>query len=303
MSTPEVPDQRDVGGHPVVVVAGDVAGVAVVDRARHPAEGVPDGRRPAVLVDRALDLVRRRGDAPPEARRGSAVDQVAVLVVDDLRCGRDQRRSSELRVVTGSRICADVRGWSARAGCSQQATVRLRPVARRRACPAAGSRSAHGSKALRAARVERAAGRHAAQVRRRARDAGQLAARAAQRREGVQQPFAVRVQRVPVQRRPTRASSTIRPPYMMAIRSENSTSSDRSWVMNRTEKPSRSRSSTSWRQDLPLHHHVERGGRLVHDDDLRLECQRHPDHHALAHAAGELVRVGVQPVGRDARPA
>jgi hypothetical protein len=41
------------------------------------------------------------------------------------------------------------------------------------------------------------------------------------------------------------ASSTIRPPYMMAIRFENSTSSDRSWVMKMTEKPSRSRSSMS----------------------------------------------------------
>ena len=59
-------------------------------------------------------------------------------------------------------------------------------------------------------------------------------------------PFAVRVQRVAVDVGAAGASSTIRPPYMIAIRSENSTSSDRSWVMNSTEKPSRSRSSTSW---------------------------------------------------------
>ena len=87
---------------------------------------------------------------------------------------------------------------------------------------------------------------------------------------------------------------------MIAIRSENSTSSDRSWVMKSTEKPNLLAQLDQLGQDLPLHHHVERRGRLVHDDDLRLEGERHRDHHALAHAAGELVRVGVQPVGRDA---
>ena len=44
-------------------------------------------------------------------------------------------------------------------------------------------------------------------------------------------------------------------------------------------------------QDLRLHGDIERGGRLVRDQQLRPagECDR--DHHALAHAAGELVRV------------
>ena len=48
-------------------------------------------------------------------------------------------------------------------------------------------------------------------------------------------------------------------------------------------------------QDLPLHHHIQRGGRLVHDDDLRLERERHRDHDALPHAAGQLVREAIDP--------
>ena len=44
-------------------------------------------------------------------------------------------------------------------------------------------------------------------------------------------------------------------------------------------------------QDLALHGDVERGGRLVGDDDVGPVQQRDRDRHALAHAAGELVRV------------
>ena len=44
-------------------------------------------------------------------------------------------------------------------------------------------------------------------------------------------------------------------------------------------------------QDLRLGGDVERGRRLVGDDQRRLERQRHGDHDALALAAGQLVRV------------
>ena len=53
-------------------------------------------------------------------------------------------------------------------------------------------------------------------------------------------------------------------------------------------------------EDVALHHDVERGRRLVHDDDLGVDRQRHRDHHPLAHAAGQLVRVAAQPRARDA---
>ena len=52
------------------------------------------------------------------------------------------------------------------------------------------------------------------------------------------------------------------------------------------------------REDLRLDGHVERRRRLVGDQQLGLVGERHRDHHALAHAAGELVRVGVHAPGR-----
>ena len=51
-------------------------------------------------------------------------------------------------------------------------------------------------------------------------------------------------------------------------------------------------------EDLRLDRDVERRRRLVGDEELRLAGERHRDHHALAHAARELVRVVPQPVGR-----
>ena len=48
-------------------------------------------------------------------------------------------------------------------------------------------------------------------------------------------------------------------------------------------------------EDLRLDRHVERGRRLVGDDQLRVACERHRDHHALPHAARELMRVVVEP--------
>ena len=51
-------------------------------------------------------------------------------------------------------------------------------------------------------------------------------------------------------------------------------------------------------EDLRLDGDVERGRRLVGDQQLGVAGERHGDHHALAHAAGELVRVVVDaPLG------
>ena len=44
-------------------------------------------------------------------------------------------------------------------------------------------------------------------------------------------------------------------------------------------------------EDLRLHGDVERRGRLVGDEHLGAAGERHRDHHPLAHAAGQLVRV------------
>ena len=51
-------------------------------------------------------------------------------------------------------------------------------------------------------------------------------------------------------------------------------------------------------QDLRLDRDVQRGGRLVGDDQLGLAGQRDGDHDALAHAAGKLVRILLQPARR-----
>ena len=48
-------------------------------------------------------------------------------------------------------------------------------------------------------------------------------------------------------------------------------------------------------QDLVLDGDVERRGRLVGQQQLRPAGQRDRDHRALPHAAGELVRIVVEP--------
>ncbi len=48
--------------------------------------------------------------------------------------------------------------------------------------------------------------------------------------------------------------------------------------------------------DLGLDRHVERGRRLVGDQKLRIAGKADRDHHALAHAARKLVRIGHQPL-------
>ena len=52
--------------------------------------------------------------------------------------------------------------------------------------------------------------------------------------------------------------------------------------------------------DLRLHRHVERRGRLVEDDEFGIERHRAGDGDALALAAGEFVRVAVHAGGIDA---
>ena len=83
------------------------------------------------------------------------------------------------------------------------------------------------------------------------------------------------------------------------MRSENSTINERSWVMNSTEKPSCCFRAPDLLHDFLLHDDVQGGGRLVHDQQGRMQGQGDGDHHPLAHPAGQLVRVGVQPAGVD----
>ncbi len=65
----EAPHQRDVFLVTMVVIVGDVSGVAVPDLPGRVCERVPDRGALAVLVPRAFNLVCRRGGAPEEALR------------------------------------------------------------------------------------------------------------------------------------------------------------------------------------------------------------------------------------------
>ena len=49
------------------------------------------------------------------------------------------------------------------------------------------------------------------------------------------------------------------------------------------------------RDELGLHRDIERGGRLVGDQEIGLVGERHGDHDALALAARELMRIAVEP--------
>ena len=51
-------------------------------------------------------------------------------------------------------------------------------------------------------------------------------------------------------------------------------------------------------EDLRLHGDVERGRRLIGDQKIGTIGERHGDHHPLALAAGELVRIGAKPLRR-----
>ena len=98
--------------------------------------------------------------------------------------------------------------------------------------------------------------------------------------------------------------STPRPAYITSTSSAISATTPRSWVMMMTAELNSLLQVLQQVEDLRLHGHVERGGRLVGDQQLRVVDQRHRDHRALAHAAGELVRVVVDAAVRlrDADP-
>ena len=94
-------------------------------------------------------------------------------------------------------------------------------------------------------------------------------------------------------------ASTSRPCCITATRSAISATTPKSWVMNRMPVPCRPAGRVISAQDLRLGRDVERGRRLVGDQERGLERQRRRDHHALALPARELVRVGVDASAPD----
>ncbi len=100
----------------------------------------------------------------------------------------------------------------------------------------------------------------------------------------------------------TSAVSTTRPAYMTATRSARSATTPRSWVIKHDAGAESFAQVPQYVEDAGLDRDVECGGRLVGDQDLRVAGDGHRDHHALAHTAGELVRIVVDATfgGRDA---
>ena len=92
------------------------------------------------------------------------------------------------------------------------------------------------------------------------------------------------------------------PAYMTATSSTVSATTARSWVISSRAAPALGLDSLDQLEDLGLDRHVEGGRRLVGDEQLGIAGERHRDHHALAHAARQLVRVLLDPPlgGRDA---
>jgi hypothetical protein len=84
--------------------------------------------------------------------------------------------------------------------------------------------------------------------------------------------------------------SKILPAYITITRSVMPATTPRSWVMSMIGHAVSLLELGEQIEDLRLNRHVERRRRLVGDEEFGLARQRHRDHHALAHPAGELVR-------------
>ena len=99
--------------------------------------------------------------------------------------------------------------------------------------------------------------------------------------------------------------STTVPMYITTTSSAISATTPRSWVMNSIAHPVLGLQVAQQIEDPGLRGHVERGGGFVGDQHARLGGQCDRDHRALAHAAGQLERVGVHPLlgPRDTDPA
>ena len=92
--------------------------------------------------------------------------------------------------------------------------------------------------------------------------------------------------------RSTGAISWILPPYITATRSHVSATTARLCVIRRIAASGAPLLQLQHQvQDLRLDRDVERRGRLVGDEQRRVQHERHGDHHALALAAGQLVRI------------
>ncbi len=155
---------------------------------------------------------------------------------------------------------------------------------------------------IRAAWPERTARGEAARIRRYSRDGRQLQLRLAKAWASIQQSTGIGVTRRDRYSSDVGASSTMRPAYITATRSAKSATTPRSCVIQTTAMPNLDCSRLTRSRIWACVGHIEGGRGFVGDEDLRIAHQGHSDHHALTHAARELVRIRIQSIGglRDA---
>ena len=116
-------EQIEIGAPTMVVITGHIPGVTAVDGARHPREGVPDRRRPAVDIMGALDLVRRRSCAPDEVC-GKRIRYLHGGV--PFRCAGSQVFGHDLVLESSCRACRCRRVVTPAPGCRAQRLLNSR---------------------------------------------------------------------------------------------------------------------------------------------------------------------------------
>ena len=92
--------------------------------------------------------------------------------------------------------------------------------------------------------------------------------------------------------------STSWPRYITTTSSAISAITPMSWVIRITASPRSCCKSPDQFENLRLRGHVQRGGRLIGDQDARLGRQRQRDHHPLAQPAGQFERIRIDPLRR-----
>ena len=169
----------------------------------------------------------------------------------------------------------------------------LQHATRRAALTCSGGRAAHCVDPQRTARHERASGPEPARDRRRTFDRMDLSGRVRKARHAGEQRARVGLARRGEQRRDRRLLH-----QHAAIQDDGAAAHLRHEIeIVRDEQQREAEPLAQILQqadDLRLHGDVERGGRLIGDQQARPACDRHGDEHALAHAAGELVRILAQ---------
>ena len=148
---------------------------------------------------------------------------------------------------------------------------------------------------VRAARVEPATGRRIQQRRRLARDLHETIGIDVHARQRAQQPPGVRMARCRVDL--VHGGLLDRPAGVHHDHVVGDLGDDPEVVRDHDDRRAVLRLQLAHQlEDLRLRRHVERGRRLVRDQQVGVVDQRHRDHHALPHAARELVRVVVDPL-------